>query len=132
MNDGSSGSEHEEEPVYAENDRSEHNRWLVEAVVAATSRMRNRRRRAPQPMHNSWLTGSMRVEEILNGHEGIISGLISMKAATFRALSHLLGSRGLLAPRHNERARFKSVPAFRRDNFPLVLYSVAGNLFAKG
>ncbi|GMN75557.1 hypothetical protein TIFTF001_056705, partial [Ficus carica] len=65
---------------------------LVEAVVAATSRMRNRRRRAPQPMHNSWLTGSMRVEEILNGHEGIITGLISMKTATFRALSHLLGA----------------------------------------
>ncbi|GMN58186.1 hypothetical protein TIFTF001_027275 [Ficus carica] len=28
--------------------------------------------------------------------------------------------------RHNERARFIYVPAFGRDNFPLVLYSVAG------
>ena len=101
MNEGDSGSDHDEEMVDSENDRVEHNRWLVKAVVAATARMRNRRRRAPQPMHNSRLTGSMRVEEILNGHEGIITGLISMKAATFRALSHLLASRGLLAPTSN-------------------------------
>ncbi|GMN61058.1 hypothetical protein TIFTF001_030151 [Ficus carica] len=48
-------------------------------LVAATTRRRNSRK-APQPMHNSRLNGSMRVEEILNGHED-----------TFRSLSNLLG-----------------------------------------
>ncbi|GMN37534.1 hypothetical protein TIFTF001_006906 [Ficus carica] len=58
---------------------------LAMAVVAVTNSRRNRRR-VPQPMHNSSLTGSMSVEEILNGHEDIIQGLISMKAETFRVL----------------------------------------------
>lgn len=101
MNEGSSGSEQEEEPVFTRRDRSGHNRWIMKAVVAAASRLRTRRRRDPQPMHNSRLTGSERVEEILNGHEGIITGLISMKASTFRALSNLLSERGLLAPTTN-------------------------------
>ncbi|GMN23210.1 hypothetical protein TIFTF001_051294, partial [Ficus carica] len=75
MNEGSSASNQEEDDVYSENEYSDHDIYLVKAVVAATARRRNRRR-APQPMHNSRLTGSMRVEEILNGHEDIIQGLI--------------------------------------------------------
>ncbi|GMN44995.1 hypothetical protein TIFTF001_014189 [Ficus carica] len=59
---------------------------LAMAVVAVTNSRRNRRR-VPQPMHNSILTGSMRVEEILNGHQDIIQGLLSMKSETFRLLS---------------------------------------------
>ena len=43
----------------------------------------------------------MRVEEILNGHERVCQVIISMKAHTFRALSYLLGSRGLLMPTSN-------------------------------
>ena len=40
----------------------------------------------------------MRVEEIIHGHEEIIQDLISMKSDTFKALSHVLGSRELLRP----------------------------------
>ncbi|GMN70360.1 hypothetical protein TIFTF001_039403 [Ficus carica] len=75
MNDGSSESNREEDVDYTDNENINHDEYLVKAVVAATARMRNRRR-APQPMHNSILTGSMRVEELLNGHEDIIQGLI--------------------------------------------------------
>ena len=52
-------------------------------------------------MHNSRLTGSKHVEEIINGYEEIIQDLISMKSDTFKALSHLLGSRELLPPTCN-------------------------------
>ncbi|GMN53658.1 hypothetical protein TIFTF001_022795 [Ficus carica] len=52
-------------------------------------------------MHNSTLTGSMRVDELLNGHAEIIQGLISMKAETFTSLSNLLASRELLKPTRN-------------------------------
>ena len=97
-NEGNAVSDHESDDVNSENEYSDHDSSLVAAVVAATARMRNRRRRAPQPMHTSRLTGSMRVEGILNGHERIIQGMISMKAHTFRSLSYLLGSRGLLTP----------------------------------
>ncbi|GMN54759.1 hypothetical protein TIFTF001_023886 [Ficus carica] len=90
MNDGSSGSNQEEDVEYNGNEKFNRDEYLLKAVVAATARMRNRRR-APQPMHNSILTGSMRVEELLNGHEDIIQGLISMKSDTFRSLSNLLG-----------------------------------------
>ncbi|GMN62837.1 hypothetical protein TIFTF001_031924 [Ficus carica] len=100
MNNGSYGSNWEEDVDYNDNDNFNRDKYLVKAVVAATARMRNRRR-APQPMHNSILTGSMRVEELLNGHEDIIQGLISIKSDTFRSLSNLL--------------------AFQRDNVPLVL-----------
>ena len=55
----------------------------------------------PQPMHNSTLTDSMRVEEIIHGHEEIIQDLISMKSDTFKALSLVLGSRELLRPTCN-------------------------------
>ena len=70
-------------------------------TVVVVAESRRNRRRDPQPMHNSRLTGSMRVEEILNGHEEIIQGLISMKSETFRSLSNLLGSRELLTPTSN-------------------------------
>ncbi|GMN73902.1 hypothetical protein TIFTF001_053763 [Ficus carica] len=90
MNECSSASDQEEDAVYSENEYSDDDIYLAQAVVAAIARRRNMRR-APQPMHNSRLTGSMRVEEILNGHEDIIQGLISMKSETFRSLSNLLG-----------------------------------------
>ena len=76
------------------------NRALALAVVAVAAHRLNRRRQ-PQPMHNSILTGSMRVEELLNGHEEIILGMISMKAETFRSLSNLLACRELLKPTRN-------------------------------
>ena len=100
MNDGSSGSNNEEDVDYNDTEKINHDKYLLKAVVAATARMRNRRR-SPQPMHNSILTGSMRVEELLNGHDNVIQGLISMKAETFRSLSNLLGRRGLLTPTCN-------------------------------
>ncbi|GMN51102.1 hypothetical protein TIFTF001_020258 [Ficus carica] len=77
------------------NNNRRRNRALAVAVVAVAAHRLNSRRQ-PQPMHNSILTGSMRVEELLNGHEEIIQGMISMKAETFRSLSNLLASRGLL------------------------------------
>ena len=49
-------------------------------------------------MHNSRLTGTQRVAEILNEHEDIIQDLIRMKSDTFRALSDVLGCRELLRP----------------------------------
>ncbi|GMN34968.1 hypothetical protein TIFTF001_048403, partial [Ficus carica] len=64
------------------------NRALARAVVAVAGHRLNTRRQS-QPMHNSTLTGSMRVEELLNGHEEIIQGMISMKAETFRSLSNV-------------------------------------------
>ena len=57
------------------------------AVVAVAASMRNRQR-DPQPMHNSRLTDSMRVEEIINGHEEIIQDLISMKSDTIKAVTY--------------------------------------------
>ncbi|GMN40130.1 hypothetical protein TIFTF001_009360 [Ficus carica] len=77
------------------NNNRRRNRALALAVAAVAAHRLNSRRQ-PQPMHNSILTGSMRVEELLNGHEEIIQGMISMKAETFRSLSNLLASRGLL------------------------------------
>ncbi|GMN51951.1 hypothetical protein TIFTF001_021097 [Ficus carica] len=76
------------------------NRVLARAVVAAAGHRLNSCRQR-QPMHNSTLTGSMRVEELLNGHEEIIQGMISMKAETFRSLSNLLACRELLKPTRN-------------------------------
>ncbi|GMN26449.1 hypothetical protein TIFTF001_001306 [Ficus carica] len=75
INEGSSGSNQEEDADYSDNENSDHDIYIVKVVVAATAKRRNRRI-APQPMHNSRLTGSMRVKEILNGHEDIIQGLI--------------------------------------------------------
>ncbi|GMN47303.1 hypothetical protein TIFTF001_016471 [Ficus carica] len=76
------------------------NRVLARVVVAVAGHRLNTRRQS-QPMHNSTLTGSMRVEELLNGHEEIIQGMVSMKAETFRSLSNLLASRGLLKTTRN-------------------------------
>ncbi|GMN52848.1 hypothetical protein TIFTF001_021989 [Ficus carica] len=90
MNECSSASDKKEDAVYSENEYSDDDIYIAQAMAAATARRRNRRR-APQPMHNLRLTGSMRMEEILNGHEDIIQGLISMKSETFRSLSNLLG-----------------------------------------
>ncbi|GMN29136.1 hypothetical protein TIFTF001_041270 [Ficus carica] len=100
MNEYSSASDEEQDDVYSESENSDHNIYLMRAVVALTASRRNRQRQ-PQPMHNSTLTGSMRVEEILNGHAEIIQGLISMKAETFRTLSNLLASWELLKPTRN-------------------------------
>ncbi|GMN23100.1 hypothetical protein TIFTF001_040401 [Ficus carica] len=89
MNKSVSAFEYEADHQESHNDQLDDDAMLSRAVVAVTGIRRNRRR-APQPMHNSRLTGSMRVEEILNGHEEIIQGMISMKIETFRALSNLL------------------------------------------
>ncbi|GMN27597.1 hypothetical protein TIFTF001_049377 [Ficus carica] len=80
MNEYSSASDDEQNDVYSDNESrnhnsSNHNNYLVRAVVAVTA-SRCHRRRQPQPMHNSTLTGSMRVEEILNGYAEIIQGMI--------------------------------------------------------
>ncbi|GMN36113.1 hypothetical protein TIFTF001_005744 [Ficus carica] len=85
MNKYSSASDEEQDDVCSENEYSDHNNYLMRAVVAVTASRRNKRRQ-PQPMHNSTLTGSMRVEEILNGHAEIIQGLIG---ATNRHTSYL-------------------------------------------
>ncbi|GMN67147.1 hypothetical protein TIFTF001_036228 [Ficus carica] len=132
MNEYSSASDDEQDDVYSENEYNDHNSYLMRAVVAVTASRRNRRRQ-PQPMHNSTLTGSMRVDEILNGHAEIIQGLISMKSETFRSLSNMLANRELheceravvyifihLCTRLYEPAHFLFVPTFDRDNFTLV------------
>ena len=100
MNEYSSASEQEEDAVYLENEYSDDDSYLVKVVVIVTASRRNRRR-DPRPMHNSRLTNSMRVEEILNDHEEIIQELISMKSETFRSLSNLLGGRELLKSTSN-------------------------------
>ncbi|GMN61141.1 hypothetical protein TIFTF001_030219 [Ficus carica] len=85
MNEYSSTSDQEQDDVYSENEYSDDDSYLATAVVAVTASRRNRQR-DPQPMHNSILTGSMCVEEILIGYEEIIQGLIS---ATNRYISYL-------------------------------------------
>ncbi|GMN68920.1 hypothetical protein TIFTF001_037973 [Ficus carica] len=97
MNRFGSTPRHDENAIAAPNEQGEDDDMLTRAVVAMINSRRNRRR-VPQPMHDSILTGSMRVEEILNGHQDVIQAMISMKSSTFRALSNLLGSRELLTP----------------------------------
>ncbi|GMN20239.1 hypothetical protein TIFTF001_051006 [Ficus carica] len=97
MNRFGSTPRHDENVQAAPNEQGEDDDMVARAVVAMINSRRNRRR-VPQPMHDSILTGSMRVEEILNGHQDVIQGMISMKSSTFRALSNLLGSRELLTP----------------------------------
>ncbi|GMN75310.1 hypothetical protein TIFTF001_056594, partial [Ficus carica] len=70
MNEYSSAFDEEQDDVYSENEYTDHNSFLMKAVVAVTASRRNRRRQ-PQPMHNSTLIGSMRVDELLNGHAEI-------------------------------------------------------------
>lgn len=91
---------HDEDAQSAANEQCNDDDMLARAVVAVINSRRNRRR-VPQPMHDSILTGSMRMEEILNGHDDVIQGMISMKSSTFRVPSNLLGSRELLAPTYN-------------------------------
>ncbi|GMN54612.1 hypothetical protein TIFTF001_023736 [Ficus carica] len=90
MNEFGSAPHHEEDAQVTANEQRNDDDMIAMAVIAVTNSRRNRRR-VPQPMPNSSLTGSMRVEEILNCHEDIIQGLISMKSETFRVLSNLLG-----------------------------------------
>ena len=129
MNEHSSASEQENGGVCSEDENSNDDRYVALAVVARTVRSRARRQE-PQPMHNSMLTGSMRVTELLNSHDEIIQGLISMKSETFRSLSDLLHSRELLMPTRNMDVNeqlfiFLSIcsqgAAFYRDNLLLVL-----------
>ncbi|GMN35011.1 hypothetical protein TIFTF001_042153 [Ficus carica] len=87
MNDR--GSAHHRE---SDNHGSENGQRNVPAMAAmsvfAYRTWRRSMRRNPVPMHNSSLTGQMRVHEILNGHPRIIQGLISMESGTFRAISN--------------------------------------------
>ena len=102
MDDHNSASDQEDDSVMTDDAYSDDDAYAVMAVVATMMRSRTRRpRRAPQPMHNSSLSGRTRVDEIINGHGQIMQDLISMKPETFRALSDLLRSRGLLAPTRN-------------------------------
>ncbi|GMN47700.1 hypothetical protein TIFTF001_016893 [Ficus carica] len=64
MNEYSSASDEEQDDVYSENEYSDHNSYLMRAVVAVTTSRRNRRRQ-PQPMHNSTLTGACVGDPIL-------------------------------------------------------------------
>ncbi|GMN62843.1 hypothetical protein TIFTF001_031945 [Ficus carica] len=91
---------HDEAAQAATNEQRDDDDMLARAVVVVINSRWNRRQ-VPQPMHDSILTGSMRVEEILNGHEDVIQGMISMKSSTFRVLSNLLGTRALLTPTYN-------------------------------
>ena len=97
MNRFGSAPSQDENAQAAANEQREDDDMLARVVVTVINSRRNRRR-VPQPMHDSILTGSMRVEELLNGHEDVIQEMISMKSSTFRVLSNLLGSRGLLTP----------------------------------
>ncbi|GMN71683.1 hypothetical protein TIFTF001_053436 [Ficus carica] len=95
MDDGNLPPEDDQNDSYYDNVASNRtnnnrrrNRALALAVVGVAAHRLNSRRQT-QPMHNSILTGSMRVEELLNGHEEIIQGMISMKAETFRSLKNV-------------------------------------------
>ncbi|GMN22628.1 hypothetical protein TIFTF001_045680 [Ficus carica] len=87
---------HDEVAQAATNEQCDDDDMLARAVVVVINSQWNRRR-VLQPMHDSILTGSMRVEEILNGHEDVIQGMISMKSSTFRVLSNLLGLKVICA-----------------------------------
>ncbi|GMN47069.1 hypothetical protein TIFTF001_016249 [Ficus carica] len=68
MNRFGSTPRHDENAQAAPNEQGEDDDMVARVVVAMINSRRNRRR-VPQPMHDSILTGSMRVEEILNGHQ---------------------------------------------------------------
>ncbi|GMN28269.1 hypothetical protein TIFTF001_046216 [Ficus carica] len=82
MNEFSSASEHEEDDQSSENELSNDDGFLAMAVVTVAASRHNRRRDS-QPMHNSRLTGSMRMEEIINEHEEIIQDLINCTSHLF-------------------------------------------------
>ena len=96
----SDSSDQENEGFRSDDEDSDDDRYAMLAVIASMVRLRSRRQQ-PQPMHNSSLTGPMRVAELLNGHDEIMQGMVSMTAGTFRALSDLLRSRELLRPTRN-------------------------------
>ncbi|GMN66230.1 hypothetical protein TIFTF001_035297 [Ficus carica] len=85
MNDHGSAHHHEDDNHETENGQRRLNAMAAMTVFATCSWRRNRRR-DPVPMHNSSLTGRMRVNEILNGHPQIIQGIIS---ATIQQTSYL-------------------------------------------
>ena len=104
MADYGSASEQESEQSNdcfgSDDDNSDDDRYAAMAIVATMLRSRSRRNQ-PRPMHNSRLTGPMRVAELLNGHDEILLGMVSMKADTFRSLCDLLRGRELLQPTRN-------------------------------
>ncbi|XP_024024743.1 protein ANTAGONIST OF LIKE HETEROCHROMATIN PROTEIN 1-like [Morus notabilis] len=55
----------------------------------------------PQPRHTSALTGIMRVQYLLDGHEDVIRSKIRMGSDCFKRLSTLLELKGLLRPTRN-------------------------------
>ncbi|XP_024029783.1 uncharacterized protein LOC112094050 [Morus notabilis] len=55
----------------------------------------------PRPKHTSALTGIMRVDYLLDGHDDIIRNKIRMGSDCFKRLSSLLEGRGLLRPTRN-------------------------------
>ncbi|GMN41828.1 hypothetical protein TIFTF001_011061 [Ficus carica] len=85
MNDRGSAHHHEADNHGVEN--SQRNvQGMAAMSVFAYRTWRRSRRRDLVPMHNSSLTGQMRVQEILNGHPRIIQGIIS---ATIQQASYL-------------------------------------------
>ena len=81
--------------------RQRNDRGMAAMAVFAYRTWRNSMRTDPVPMHNSVLTGQMRVHEILNGHPRVIQGLLSIELGTFRDISNHVICRGLLSPTNN-------------------------------
>ncbi|GMN19599.1 hypothetical protein TIFTF001_046968 [Ficus carica] len=81
MNECSSASDQEEDSVYSKNESSDDDIYLAQAVVAATTKMCNRLR-APQPMHNSRLTYSMRGNVDVNADYVFDDGIDSTGPST--------------------------------------------------
>ncbi|GMN24078.1 hypothetical protein TIFTF001_049117 [Ficus carica] len=61
--------------------RQRNDRGMAAMSVFAYHTWRNSMRTDPVPMHNSVLTGQMRVHEILNGHPRVIQGATIQQAA---------------------------------------------------
>ncbi|GMN25396.1 hypothetical protein TIFTF001_017663 [Ficus carica] len=61
--------------------RQRNDRGMAAMAVFAYHTWRNSMRTDPVPMHNSVLTGQMRVHEILNGHPRVIQGATIQHAA---------------------------------------------------
>ncbi|GMN49304.1 hypothetical protein TIFTF001_018472 [Ficus carica] len=61
--------------------RQRNDRGMAAMSVFAYHTWRNSMRTDPIPMHNSVLTGQMRVHEILNGHPRVIQGATIQQAA---------------------------------------------------
>ncbi|GMN28507.1 hypothetical protein TIFTF001_051672 [Ficus carica] len=63
-------------------------------AVVAILNSRRKIRRNPQPMHDSMLTGSMRVEEILNGHEDALQNILAACSFDMKFTYMLAGYEG--------------------------------------